>query len=382
MKILVNALPLIGLSTGVSRYVRQLYQQIERLPEIEVFYFDGIRVHRDMPKQAEPEKWIRSTAGIWKLPAPVVFALHSLSWLKYEWILRRVCRRNRYDMYHETGFVPAAVTGVPIVHSIFDLSLSKFRHAHPKERVWFNDAFFPRRIGYATHVVTISHFIEQEIADTLQIPASRISAIHLAPASDFYPRPLDRIRSIQNRYGITNGYLLFVGSLEPRKNLALLIQALQQCGSRIPLVLAGWEGWGDKDWQKSIAGTDLENRVIMTGYVDDETLACLYSGATAFVYPSLYEGFGLPILEAMACGCPVICSNVASMPEVAGDAAIRIDPKSADDLAHAIDRIVSDDALRSQLIADGFARASLFTWRKAAVASLGVFRGQGLGVRD
>ena len=118
----------------------------------------------------------------------------------------------------------------------------------------------------------------------------------------------------------------------------------------------------------------MGQRIILTGYVDDETLACLYSGALSFVYPSLYEGFGLPILEAMACGCPVICSDVASMPEVAGDAAIRIDPASPDDLAAAINLLTGDQNTRQCLIARGFARAADFTWKRTAEKTLGVFQ--------
>lgn len=373
MKILVNAIPLVGLLTGISRYVRQLYHELEQYSGIEIFYFDGVRVHRQMPDQAVPEKWIRATAGIWKLPDPIIFTLRSLDWLKYEWMLRRVCRLNRYDIYHETGFLPAALRGIPTVYTIYDLSLSKFRHTHPKERVWFHDFFFPRRIKYASHVLTISNFIRQEIHDTIRIPYNRISAIHLAPSSIFYPRQLESIHNIRKQYGIPKEYLLFVGSLEPRKNLALLVQALQRCRTKIPLVLAGWEGWGDKDWMHAIKGSGLENRIIMTGYVDDETLAHFYSGASAFVYPSIYEGFGLPILEAMACGCPVICSNAASMPEVAGDSAIQIDPNNPGDLTAAIDRIMADADLRRRLIEKGFARTGQFSWPKTAAATSAVF---------
>ncbi len=374
MKILVNAIPLVGLLTGISRYVRQLYHELEQIPNIDVFYFDGIRVHRRMPDQAVPEEWIRSTASIWKLPDPIVFSLRSVFWLKYEWLLRRVCRAGSYDLYHETGFLPAALRDVPTVYSVYDLSLSKFRHAHPRERVWFHDFFFPRRIAYATHILTISDFIRQEASLALHIPASRISAVHLAPSSDFYPRQADRIQRVRERFEIPESYLLFVGSLEPRKNLALLMQALPRCHARIPLVLAGWEGWGDKDWLRSVSGFAPEKRIILTGYVDDETLACLYSGATAFIYPSLYEGFGLPILEAMACGCPVICSNVASMPEVAGDAAIQMDPSRIDELATAIDLLTGNKDIRRSLIGKGLARAAGFTWKRTADKTLEVFQ--------
>jgi len=148
---------------------------------------------------------------------------------------------------------------------------------------------------------------------------------------------------------------------------------LQCCKTDIPLVIAGWEGWGDKSWRDTIQGAGLEKRIVFTGYVDDETLACLYSGATAFVYPSLYEGFGLPILEAMSCGCPVICSNVSSMPEVAGKAAILISPFDAEDLAFAIDIVSGDQDMRCQLIQKGLERAAEFSWRRTAELTRDVF---------
>lgn len=373
MKILVNAIPVAGLQTGISRYVRHLYQEMGKIPGTEINYFDGKRVFKKMPEQADPLKWAKETAAIWKLPDIIVFAIRALHWLKFELNLRQVCKKHQFDIYHETGFVPAAMSIIPMVYTIHDLSLITHKHTHPRERVWFNDFFQQKRLPYATHIVTVSKFIHDQIIDIMNISPSKISVIPEAAASHFYPRSLEKIQNLRNKLSLPNNYLLFVGSLEPRKNLPLFIKALQHCQVSLPLVIAGWEGWGDKDWLKSIAGSNLENRIIITGYVDDETLACLYSGASAFVYPSLYEGFGLPILEAMACGCPVICSNAASMPEVAGDAAIQINPMNADDLAKAIDRIATDDVLRRSLIEKGFSRANQFAWRKAAESTYAVF---------
>ncbi len=374
MKILVNAIPLSGLLTGISRYVRQLYSEMEQFPDVEITYFDGKRLHKNMPAQADPEKWSRATAALWKLPDPVVFAMRTLHWWKYEMQLRRVCCKDSYDVYHETGFVPAAMSAVPTVYSIYDLSLIKYRHAHPRERVWFYDFFGRRRLRFASHILTISEFIRQEICNTFALSPSNVSAVPLAPASHFYPRSAGKIDQVRKQYSLTGGYLLFVGSLEPRKNLPLLIQAMRRCNPDISLLLVGWQGWGEKSWMETIHESGLAQRIILTGYVDDETLACLYSGASAFVYPSLYEGFGLPILEAMACGCPVICSDVASMPEVAGDAAIRIDPAGIDDLAAAIDLLTGDQHERQRLIAGGFARAAEFTWKRTAEKTREVFQ--------
>jgi glycosyltransferase involved in cell wall biosynthesis len=166
---------------------------------------------------------------------------------------------------------------------------------------------------------------------------------------------------------------LFVGTLEPRKNLSLLIRALTISKTKIPLILAGWQGWGDKKWKQLIADPKLHRRIFFAGHVDDETLACLYTGASAFVFPSLYEGFGLPILEAMACGCPVICSNAASLPEVAGDAAFQLDPTDAEGLAHALDSVLTDSTLRRSMIQKGIERAQQFSWKETAAKTLEVF---------
>jgi glycosyltransferase involved in cell wall biosynthesis len=373
MKVLVNAIPLVGLSTGISRYVRQLYMAFEQLHDEEAIYFDGNRVRYKMPDQAEPEKWSRQTAAIWKLPDPLVFTLRSAHWLKFEWMLRRACRKHNFDVYHETGFVPAAMTAIPTVYTIHDLTLITHPCMHPRERVWFHEFFRKRRMRYAAHILTVSEFMQQEICDILDLKPEQVTAVPEAPAPHFWHRSPEAIQRVRQNFSLPQEYLLFVGSLEPRKNLPRIIQAMERCKMDIPLVLAGWEGWGDKTWMETIRGAGLEERIFVTGYVDDETLTCLYSGATALVYPSLYEGFGLPILEAMACGCPVICSNVASMPEVAGDAAFLVDPFDAEDLAAAVDKIVGDQAIRQHLIAKGFARASAFTWKQTAEKTRDVF---------
>ena len=374
MKVLVNAIPLAILSTGISRYVRQLYMAFEHLHDEEAIYFDGNRALYQMPEQANPEKWSRQTAAIWRLPDPMVFTLRSAHWFKFELMLRRACRKNRFDVYHETGFVPAAMTTVPTVYTIHDLTLITHPGMHPRERVWFHEFFWKRRMRYAAHILTVSEFMQREICEILNLKLEQVTAVPEAPAPHFWHRSPEAIQRVCQNFSLPREYLLFVGSLEPRKNLPLIIQAMQRCKMDIPLVLAGWEGWGDKTWMETIRGAGLEERIIFTGYVDDEILACLYSGATALVYPSLYEGFGLPILEAMACGCPVICSKVASMPEVAGDAALLVDPFDAEDLAAAVDKIAGDQAIRQHLIVKGFARASVFTWKQTAEQTRDVFR--------
>jgi len=360
--------------TGISRYVRNLYLELERLPEVTVHYFEGRSCRTKMPAQARPGPWTKTTSLVWKLPDPAAFGFHAAIWVSYELKVRRLIRQKRFSLYHETAFTPAAVRNVPQVFTIYDLSLQKFGEMHPKERVWFSGFFLKRRLGYAAQVITISDFTRSEICEYLHLPTEKVTAIPMAPDPFFSPRGRRKSQGVVEALGLPRDYLLFVGTLEPRKNLPFLMRAAAVCRSRIPIVLTGWEGWGHDALLKATRDQELRGRVFTTGYVDDESLACLYSNARALVFPSLYEGFGLPVLEAMACGCPVICSNTASLPEVAGDAALLVDPHDVEGLADAIDRVMEDSALRNDLIRKGFRRAAHFSWEKTARETLAVFR--------
>lgn len=373
MHIIVNALPLTGLLTGISRYVRCLYSQIQRFPGIRVSYFVGRETLPEMPVQAEPNLWMRRTEQAWKLPDTVVFGGRTVQWLNFERLLRKASRQNHYSIYHETGFVPAALIDIPVVYTLHDLSLIKHRDKHPRERVWFFKLFFRRRMPYAAHVITVSEFMRNEIIEDLKIHPDAITVIYEAPDPHFYPRSPKKLNYLLERRIWPRDYILFVGTLEPRKNIELLITALSRMENKVPLILAGWQGWGDKHWLNEINKLGLKKQIYIANYVDEEALACLYSGAHAFVYPSFYEGFGLPVLEAMACGCPVICSQVASMPEVAGDAALYCSPHDPDELAHRIDAVIEDSSLRSQLIERGIQRARQFSWQKSAEQTINLF---------
>ena len=374
MKILLDALPLNRLTTGISRYVRNLYLEMEKLSGANVYYFSGRSCTTKMPAKINANDWIKKTASTSRLPAPAIFGLHTIGWLSYERRLRQCAKSNGFHVYHETVHTPAAIKAVPQVFTLYDLSLMKYREAHPRARVWFSDVFFKRRMKYAAHVITISDFVRSEICDDLHLDREKVTAIPLAPAPFFFPRDRVKARGVIKELGLPKEFLLFVGTLEPRKNLSLLVKALPVCEHDVPIVLAGWDGWGDDAWLKAAETQGLRNRIFTTGYVDEETLACLYSSALALVFPSLYEGFGLPVLEAMACGCPVICSNAASLPEVAGEAALLIDPFRVEDLAAAVDKVVGDPALREDLIRKGLLRSAQFSWERTAKQTLAVFR--------
>lgn len=373
MKILINAIPLTGLLTGIARYLRNLYTAMEAFHDVDLFYFNGKNVSHTMPPMADAGKWQAMTRAIWSLPDPAVFSLRAVHWLNYERRLRRTCRLQEFDIYHETAFVPAKAPTLFSVYSIYDLSLRLYRETHPRERVWFFEYFIKKRLQYAGHILTISEFIRQEIIAELNVPPERVTAIPLAADPLFAPCTAEEIDHIKSRYHLPESYLLFVGSLEPRKNIDILIEAMGKLKNEIPLVLVGWSAWGNKEWMDKIASKGLSSRVFVTGHLPDADLKGIYSGATALIYPSLYEGFGLPILEAMACGCPVICSNVASMPEVAGDAALFIDPSNSDDLTGAIETLLQDSELRNRMINKGYQQNAAFNWGKTAGKTIALY---------
>jgi glycosyltransferase involved in cell wall biosynthesis len=183
------------------------------------------------------------------------------------------------------------------------------------------------------------------------------------------------IEAVKARYGIAGDYILFVGTLQPRKNLIRLVKAFADCRSPIAdcrLVIAGKKGWLYQEIFRRVEELGLEKKVVFTGYVPEGDLPALLSGAHLFVFPSLYEGFGLPVLEAMACGTPVVCSNASSLPEVAGDAALMVDPLDVEGLATAMERVLSDEELRAELTERGFKQARKFSWERCARETLAV----------
>jgi glycosyltransferase involved in cell wall biosynthesis len=232
-------------------------------------------------------------------------------------------------------------------------------------------------------VIANSQATADDVVELLQIPAERIFVTPFAASKElFHPETSqEEIGRVRKKYGIPDGrYLLSVCTLEPRKNLMHLVRCFgdllrQERLPDIRLVLVGATGWKTEPlFQLLKADPRLQSRVVLAGYVADEDLASLYSGARAFAYPSLYEGFGLPVLEAMQCGTPVVTSNVSSLPEVIGDAGIQVAPSDADALEDALLKLISDDALAADLARKGLERSRLFSWDATADASIAAYR--------
>ena len=235
---------------------------------------------------------------------------------------------------------------------------------------------FPKTLKTADKIITDSNSTKRDLINYFNVPAEKIKVILLAADEKFKPLNHEEVNEVKQRYKLEFSFILYVGTLEQRKNIPTLIKAfykLKKDETKQKLVIAGGKGWKYKEIFETIDKLNLQKDVIFTGYVLDEDLPALYNAADLFVYPSLYEGFGLPPLEAMACGTPVITSNTSSLPEVVGDAGIMVDPYDVDGLADAMYKVLGNDGLREDMIKRGLERAKIFSWEKAAKETMKVY---------
>ena len=274
-------------------------------------------------------------------------------------------------------FVPAHV--LPLIHprvslaTVHDLGYLHFPKAHPWRQRLYLDLSTRWNARTAAHLLADSEATKADLVAHYGTPSDKITVAYPGRDETLTPvRDPAAIEAVKARYGIVGDYFLYLGTLQPRKNLARLITAFAALSPETILVLAGKRGWLYEDLFAQVRHLSLAGRVLFPGYVPDEDKAALLSGALAFVFPSLYEGFGLPVLEAQACGCPVITSTTSSPPEVAGDAALLVNPSDTEAIAGAMQRIAADSALRKTLIERGFVNVRRFSWAACAQSVLSI----------
>jgi glycosyltransferase involved in cell wall biosynthesis len=337
MKIVINAIPLIGPLTGVGTYLCNIVTEIERLsPNTDFRYFYGnftrkFRYGEENNTRHEIKEFIKRIPVISSVARELNRKLATFHF-------------GSYDVYFEPNFVPLGIRARKTVVTVHDFSF----HLHPE---WLPDD----RLKYFS-----KHFFENiKRADTIIVPSEHIRK----QATELLEGSSARVVTI------------FVGSIEPRKNLFALLKAYMALPKYIKddftLLLVGFKGWNNGEVM-SLLGK-LEGNVQYLGYVASKELAHLYRGASCFVYPSLYEGFGIPPLEAMASGCPVVVSNAASLPEVCGDAAYYVDPKNPDSITGGLQAVLTNETLRKGMVEKGIGRASNFSWERSAMEHLRVF---------
>jgi len=286
-------------------------------------------------------------------------------------------RRLRPDVLHGLSYaLPLAHVGAMVV-TVLDLSFLRFPQYFNRANRIYLGAMTRLAVRRARRVIAISEFTRTEIVRLLGVPPERVAVVHCGVDERFRPvRDPAVLETFRRERGLPERFILYLGTIEPRKNLERLLDAYAGIRRHLPhkLVLAGGRGWKAEGVYARIAALDLERDVLLPGYVPMEEQPLWYNGADVYVYPSLYEGFGLPPLEAMACGTPVVAARAASLPEVVGDAAVLVDPLSVDALSEALLRVASDADLRRTLGLAGVARAEQFTWTRTALQTLEVYR--------
>ena len=292
--------------------------------------------------------------------------------------LPRYCKQASLDLFHGTNFNIPLWGQCPSVLTIHDLSLLLYPETHERHLVRRARITLPLMARRAAAIITPCEAVKREVCEVLKVLPDRVSAIPEAARSVFHRVSASEAAPVRQRFGIDDEFILFVGTVEPRKNLLNLLRAfdelLKTTSLRPQLVVAGAEGWLTGDLRAYLDRHDLDRRVVFTGYLQDEDLRALYSTCRVFVYPSLYEGFGLPLLEAMACGAPVVTSNVPGIVETVGNVARLVSPQDFGDLAGGIAGLLQDEAERERRSAAGLEHARRFSWEKAASETLEVYR--------
>ena len=292
-----------------------------------------------------------------------------------QWILPRVLDRLQPQLCHFTNSIAPLNAPCPIVLTLHDMSLFLHANMHPLKSLLVARPIVPIAARRAAAIITVSQHAKQDIVNVLRVPPGKVYVVYEAAAPQYRmiddECELDRVR---RKYDLHQPFVLYVGTIEPRKNLSRLVQAFARaCRSSTQLVLVGPLGWKYAALLKQIEALQLGTAVRLIGYVPDHDLPALYSLAHVFAFPSIYEGFGLPIVEAMACGAPVLTSNRSSMIELGDGAAQLVDPFSVEAMADGLQRVLSDTTLRAELRCAGLERAAQFSWTRAAEETVRVY---------
>lgn len=391
MRVLINLLVAAGKKTGIGHYVTQLVRCLRELEDLD--YLEEF-----------PPAWFRS---LWSAgtrlrpylmrgrpatttsaaPAPLL-KTRLLGWLRsgsqtlIAGQLRRRCRWGRFDLYHEPNYIPLPCD-VPIVTTVHDLSLLLHPQWHPADRVRHFEKHFHEALPRSAHFLAISEFGRQEIIRICGIAPERVSRTWMGVRPDLKPLPPEQVAARLRQLGLPPRYLLYLGTLEPRKNLLTLLRAYCSLDVSLrenwPLVLVGSWGWQSDDLRTYLDSLARQRGVLHLGYLPDEAVPLIYNGARALVFPSFYEGFGLPPVEMMACGGAVLASTAGAVVETVGTKAHLIPAEDVDGWRTALQRVLTDDDWWQSLRQGTTEVARRFTWEKCARDTWTAYR-RALGV--
>lgn len=357
--------------TGIGRYALELATRLPRQPDIEEVRYLGMWGWVRAPAATTAEATADALtappwfAGLRRRMATSTWAVNVYDAVSERW-RRRLLRYERHAVFHSPNYFLPDYDG-PSVVTVHDLSIYRFPETHPRARRRYFELAFERSLRRADALITDSEAVRQELIADFGVAPERVTAIHLGVAATFHPRSAEELRPALARYGLQpDGYLLSVATVEPRKKLDRLIAAYAELPEvlrrRYPLVLTGASGWLDGPIRVAIEHGRAAGWLRFLGYVPEIELPLIYAGARALAMISIYEGFGLPVLEAMASGVPVLTSNRSCLPEVAGGAALLVEPDDVDATASQLQLLLSDEEWRERAREAGMRRAAELTW--------------------
>ncbi|MBE2233791.1 MAG: glycosyltransferase family 4 protein [Anaerolinea sp.] len=371
MRIAIDARIAHYTSAGIGQYAVHLAQALARLDQANQYVL--LQSRKDQRTLVDEPHVQRQ--GLWT-PSHHRWEQGALA---VEFRFRPTLRRLKIDLLHSTDFIPPLhLRGFKSVITVHDLAFLRWPHFLTEESARYYGQV-EGAVERADHIIAVSESTQNDLVKLLGAPADKITVVY--EAADPLYRPMARaeaLAALRGKYPLPDEFVLFVSTIEPRKNIVTLLHAYRRLLDAykldVGLVLAGATGWLSDQIFETVEQLDLQRHATFLGRVPNGDLACLYNLARCLAHPALYEGFGLTPLEAMACGTPVVVSNVSSLPEVVGDAALLIDPNSPEELAVALQRVLTDETLSASLRAKGLARARTFSWERTAEETLAVYR--------
>lgn len=370
LRVVLNAGILLAPQAGIGRYVGELSRTLQQRTDVQLSFTYGLRHGPQPPAQGLSHYSLLRDLAKRLLPSPY----QAKRWMERR-TLRRALDAHNADLYHEPSLWPQRIDR-PMVFTLHDLTHVYYPQTQPADRLRAIEKNLDHALGSASRILCVSESTAQQAMQHYGLSRDRLCVTPLGVSPKFRPCTSEQSQPTLQSLGLRHReFLLCVGTLEPRKNLELVFQAAQHLPTafleRCPLVLSGARGWGAIP--PSLEQLERKGHLIRTGYLEHEPLRLLLGSARALLFPSLYEGFGLPILEAMASGTPVITSNCSSMPEVGGAAAVYVDPTAPEQLAEAILRLHEDYAFWVTLQRAGLERASEFSWERTAELTMNAY---------
>ena len=387
MRVVVNQLAALGQKTGIGHYTSQLLRCLRALAtpdELLAFPEGWLRRARETFTRIRPyleQPQVRAADGRHP-PAASSQRTNALGLLR-QWgrsitaaQFRRTCARRACTLYHEPNFIPLP-SDLPTIVTVHDLSVLLHPEWHPLDRVHYFEKHFHQGLERCSHFLAISEYARQELIRTLHIPADKVTRTYMGMRPGLGPRPGDEVRATLKQLGLPSQYLLYLGTIEPRKNVLTLLRAYCALPAKTreewPLLLVGGWGWNTEAVAEYYEGVAKQRGVIHVGYVADQFVPALYTGARALAYPTIYEGFGLPPLEMMACGGAVLAGTAGAVVETIGKKAQLIAPRDLDGWRNALLRVTTDDEWWMSLRAGAQEIARPYTWEACAADTWGVY---------